>query len=68
MLFCHQEPGVLQHYHRRGVLQTVLVESAFVRFTDMPSARSYAHLRVVTAASVKHFCLQQMFYTVINAA
>jgi hypothetical protein len=33
-----------------AVLETILVESVFVEFPDIPSAKSHAHLRVVTAA------------------
>ena len=36
-----------------AVLKTILVESLFVEFTDIPSARSHAHLRVVNAASIQ---------------
>ena len=68
MLFFHQEPGMLQHNHGRGVLKQFLLRVLFMEVTDIPSARSQAHLRVVTAASIRNFCLQQLLYAAIVAA
>jgi hypothetical protein len=57
MLFFHKEPGMLQHCHRRGVLNTILVESAF---WDLPTSLlqgPHAHPRVVIAAPIRNSCL-----------
>ena len=67
-LFWQQEPGMLQHCHRRGVLNTILVGSACWNLPASLLQDPHAHLRVVIAASIRLFCLQQLFYTSIDAA
>ena len=67
MLVCHQEPGMLQRCQRQGVLNSILVESAFWNLPTSLLQGADAHFRVVIGASIQLFCLQQLFYTTIEA-
>ncbi len=67
-LYWHPEPGILQYCHRRGVLSTILVEIGFWNLPTFLLQGPHAHLRVVIAAYIRLFCLQQLFNTSIDGA
>ena len=68
LLFSHQEPGLVQHCHPRDVLNSILVQRAFWNLPTPRLQGPHAHLRVVIAASIRHCCLQQLYYTAIDVA